>query len=307
MVKQNIETTQDNLWSAVQNYFMHCTLPPNMLADSIMRLKTLQSTSSAGRQGYGDKRNKITVTLHPPIIDQLLRNNGLRHGTDEAISYGIELTVERKRGKSPSESAPKERPNRHADVCGTSSVGAVYRILMKCGKMYVGQTGRDIKRRLTEHQRILRKTEKYKSSTLRDHSKTCQACLSDCRPLIERTTVFYRHTDKLTREVIEAFEMAIIGKQCCFSRPSVALSITLFEPAEKKTTTTNNYLNSEAVIDAQDDATEEVYAETFSFRESVPDGADNAIKVGGKRVSLASEFMEPQNKWLKMACKHEKY
>ncbi|KAH9384275.1 hypothetical protein HPB48_026268 [Haemaphysalis longicornis] len=273
MVKQDNKTLQDNLCAAVQSYLKDFDNPENTLDDFILRMTSFQSTSSTGRQGYGDERNQITVTLYPEIIHEILKNKGIRRDTDQALSHGIELTVQRKTGKSLSESKPEERRKTHANVRGESTVGVVYRILMKCGKVYVGQTGRQLNTRITEHERMLRRTDK--SSTLRDHCETCEICRSGCGPLFGRTAVSFKHADKFTREVIEALEMAIFGKQRCFSCPSVALSIASFEPTEKKTGTTNNYSNSETVIDAQEDATEEVH------EENVPLVEDGAIKGGG--------------------------
>lgn len=138
-------------------------------------------------------------------------------------------------------------------------------------------------------------TRTDKSSTLRDHCESCEECRSGCGRLFERTTVSFAHPDKFTREVIEALEMAIIGKQRCFSCPSVALSITSFDPAEKKTATTNNYPNSE------EDATQDVYKENLLVV------ADRAIKGGGKHAPLVSKSKEPQEKRLKVANEHKKY
>uniref|UniRef100_A0A6M2CSQ5 Putative tick transposon n=1 Tax=Rhipicephalus microplus TaxID=6941 RepID=A0A6M2CSQ5_RHIMP len=86
---------------------------------------------------------------------------------------------------------------------------------MSCGKMYIGQTGRCINTRLTEHKRALANNA---YSHLRRHCLEC-----GCSPLFSETKILASHRDKMTREVIEAFHIAK-RKDYCISQASITLS-----------------------------------------------------------------------------------
>lgn len=77
-------------------------------------------------------------------------------------------------------------------------VNVIYNIPLLCGKKYVGQTGRELEKRLAEHTSDLRRGE---NKTIPSHCKLCKGC----RPLFEETHVLERHPTQAGRELLEAF------------------------------------------------------------------------------------------------------
>uniref|UniRef100_A0A224Z5Y8 Tick transposon n=1 Tax=Rhipicephalus zambeziensis TaxID=60191 RepID=A0A224Z5Y8_9ACAR len=95
--------------------------------------------------------------------------------------------------------------------------GVVYRILLSCGKAYIGQTGRCLDVRLREHPSSLTGRP---FTHLALHCKGCKK--GSCKPPFEQTTVMQRHNGSTQREIIEAF---LIGRErnCFISYLSINL------------------------------------------------------------------------------------
>lgn len=91
----------------------------------------------------------------------------------------------------------------------------VYEIPLRCGAVYVGQTGRCLNVRLREHAYVLRVgTESH----LVSHCKKC-GCI---QPLFENTKVLKHYLGAHTRAIFEAYMIAKRGNTCV-SQPSVTL------------------------------------------------------------------------------------
>ncbi|XP_049516394.1 uncharacterized protein LOC125942482 [Dermacentor silvarum] len=96
--------------------------------------------------------------------------------------------------------------------------GVVYCIPLKCGKEYVGQTGRCINDRLREHKLSL----KYGyGSNLPLH---CKACGNEnkqaCEARLQDTTILFKSKDSVARELLEANQIRKRG-ETCVSSPSL--------------------------------------------------------------------------------------
>ncbi|XP_072142238.1 uncharacterized protein [Dermacentor andersoni] len=96
--------------------------------------------------------------------------------------------------------------------------GVVYHIPMKCGKEYIGQTGRCINERLREHKLSLKNGY---GSNLPLH---CKACGNEdervCEARLHDTTIMYKSKDSVARELLEANEIKKRGDNC-ISTPSL--------------------------------------------------------------------------------------
>ncbi|XP_075737707.1 uncharacterized protein LOC142777277 [Rhipicephalus microplus] len=95
------------------------------------------------------------------------------------------------------------------------AVGVVYLIPLTCGCIYVGQTGRCINDRLREHRNNVHNVVQ---GHLGIHCRDC-----GCTPLFDQCSILARHRDQLTREIIEAEKIHLLGDKCV-STSSIALS-----------------------------------------------------------------------------------
>lgn len=92
--------------------------------------------------------------------------------------------------------------------------GVVYEIPFSCGHVYVGQTGRCLNIRLREHHSSLKGAP---STHLALHSRQC-----GCSPMWKETSVLFRHRERVTREITEAYVIERQGSKCV-SQPSLLL------------------------------------------------------------------------------------
>lgn len=106
-----------------------------------------------------------------------------------------------------------EIKHRNPYVACTEEV--IYKIPLTCNKVYIGQTGRCINTRLTEHNRHFAAKD---SGHLAFHCRDC-----GCAPTLTGTEIVRKERKKETREVIEAIEIDK-WKDKCISCPSVAFS-----------------------------------------------------------------------------------
>lgn len=96
----------------------------------------------------------------------------------------------------------------------------IYEIPLPCGKKYVGQTERCLNTRLREHSNNVRTSVK---AQLGIHCRDCKGTTRKCIPMFDKCEVIQRHSDQMTREIVEAEKIARLGENCV-SVPSVALS-----------------------------------------------------------------------------------
>jgi hypothetical protein len=94
--------------------------------------------------------------------------------------------------------------------------GCVYAIPFSCGRVYVGQSGRCINCRLTEHKRKVSGADEG-ISTAYDHADQC-----GCEVLFDQTKCTDRIADRFGREVVEAWCIQKLGNKAV-SVPSVRL------------------------------------------------------------------------------------
>lgn len=94
----------------------------------------------------------------------------------------------------------------------------VYKIPFKCGRCYVGQTGRCLNVRLKEH---LANLKGRPETHLAMHCASCSA--GSCSPFFNQTDVMYTHPNQTTREIVEAWHISRL-QDMCVSHPSVALN-----------------------------------------------------------------------------------
>lgn len=92
----------------------------------------------------------------------------------------------------------------------------VYCIPLSCGKKYVGQTGCCLNDRLRQHNNNVKNSF---GSNLAIHCSKCR----NCAPLLNQCHIIGRSRDQLTREIIEAQNIASLGSTCV-SSPSISLS-----------------------------------------------------------------------------------
>lgn len=104
---------------------------------------------------------------------------------------------------------------KHAAQFVKCATGVVYLIPLKCGRVYVGQTGRCVNERAGEHQRSIRNRE---GANLPAH---CIAC-TGCEPLLNNIRILGRSNDKVSRELLEAYHIKARGDNCV-SDTSVSL------------------------------------------------------------------------------------
>ncbi|XP_033123480.1 uncharacterized protein LOC117122112 [Anneissia japonica] len=88
----------------------------------------------------------------------------------------------------------------HKDKPPANSQQGVYRIPCECGKVHIGETGRDLRTRLKEHQGHARRGEQQKSSiVMHSHTQQHRVCW-DKSELIAIVPSWY---SRRTREAIE--------------------------------------------------------------------------------------------------------
>lgn len=162
----------------------------------------------------GRERRKFVVI---PYIHGLSRNlKRIAGRCDVDVLFSAPDKLSRLcRAVNPSPRAATACSTRHRDRFVSCSEGVVYSLPLTCGKRYVGQTGRCLNDRLREHAYSVSTTV---SGHLGIHCRDC-----GCLPDFQRCEIVKRHRDQLTREILEAVEIARLGA-ACVSSPSVALS-----------------------------------------------------------------------------------
>lgn len=189
---------------------------PRHMLDSVARV-LLREMKRGDQQGQAikKKKDKLVVVPYMHKVGHNLKKIGMRAGVDVVFSAPNKLSklcmlVNADGNKK--EGCAKRHGERFVDC----EEGIVYSLPLSCGKRYIGQSGRCINDRLREHKNLVGKTAI--SGHLSMHCRTCA-----CEPLFGQCSVIGKEKDKLTREVIEAYEIDR-QKDSCVSAPSVTLS-----------------------------------------------------------------------------------
>lgn len=159
-------------------------------------------------------RSKTTVVPYMHKVAHNIKKVAKRHGVPVVFSAPRKLA-----GLCPRISAQGARRReceiKHAEKFVTCATGVVYLIPLKCGRVYVGQTGRCVNERAGEHQRSIKNKER---ANLPAH---CIAC-SGCEPFLKNIRILGRSSDKGSRELLEAYHIKTRGENCV-SDTSVSL------------------------------------------------------------------------------------
>uniref|UniRef100_A0A6B0V920 Putative tick transposon n=1 Tax=Ixodes ricinus TaxID=34613 RepID=A0A6B0V920_IXORI len=196
------------------------------VAEGLHRKRKIESSLSdeqkADNQGKDKERRakeKIAVIPYVHKISHNLKKVGQRSGVKVLFTAPNKLLA-LCRLSCPTRAQKPICAIKHRDAFVKCRRSVVYKIPLSCGKHYIGQTGRCLNVRLLEHK------NKVGSVATDGHlAAHCKRCVSgnQCHPLYKQTTILYFHRSGLTREIVEAAEIARSGNQCV-SRPSVALS-----------------------------------------------------------------------------------
>jgi hypothetical protein len=96
--------------------------------------------------------------------------------------------------------------------------GMVYSIPLSCGNNYIGQSGRCINQRLTEHQRDINGSAKVEGKLLKAHVEEC-----GCNIQFQNTKNLRWNNDWISREIEEAYQIQIPSNRA-ISDPSIKLT-----------------------------------------------------------------------------------
>ena len=111
----------------------------------------------------------------------------------------------------------KHRPTFAIDNICRENV--VYSLPLTCGKVYIGQTGKCITKRLQQHLYSLKRTDAVPNN-LSDHCRNCNN--GACAPLEMRACVLGIEKNYRKRLLLET--VCIMNSSFCISSPSLALS-----------------------------------------------------------------------------------
>lgn len=172
----------------------------------------------------GDKpkreKKKFVVVPYTHGVGHGLKNVAARYDVDVVFSApkklrGVCRQVEEKAKATTAKKKTGGCQTNHKNPFVPCNVGVVYRIPCTCGLSYIGQTGRCINARLSEHHRS------------RDNGSSCNLARhwreGTCTPLLSNTVILGKHNDSLTREILEAFHIRL-EPDSCISDPSVTLT-----------------------------------------------------------------------------------
>lgn len=183
------------------------------------RLSDEQKAEIQRKDNERRAKEKIAVIPYLHKISHNLKKVGQRSGVKVVFTAPNKLLA-LSRLSCPTRARKPICTINHRDAFVKCRRSAVYKIPLSCGRHYIGQTGRCLNVRLQEHKNKVRSVAT--DGQLAAHCKKC-VLGNLCHPLYGQTTVLYFHRSGLTREIVEAAEIARSGDQCV-SRPSVALS-----------------------------------------------------------------------------------
>jgi hypothetical protein len=153
-------------------------------------------------------------------ISHMLKN--FARSYDMQVMFSFPFKLNRLIGKvNNNREECSQAPSIHKDFT-TCRIGCVYCIPLSCNKIYVGQIGKCINQRLTQHYTNLIKPSKDVYSCLVDHVKTCQ-----CEVKLEKSVAIHKGIgNQCEREIWEAYTI--------ISRGSLAISQTSISLVESE-------------------------------------------------------------------------
>ncbi|XP_077514106.1 uncharacterized protein LOC144124980 [Amblyomma americanum] len=183
------------------------------VAERILKKKRQESLLPSGPS---ERKEKIAVIPYMHCLSHDLKKIGTKANVRVVFSAPDKLIALSKKTLPADERPQKMQCTiKHREKFVKCTEGIVYDIPLSCGKRYVGQSGRCLNERLREHNNNLRTLT---GSNLALHCKEC-----GCVPYLDKCSIFARHRDQLTREVIEAARIAALQDKCV-SKPSISLS-----------------------------------------------------------------------------------
>ena len=85
--------------------------------------------------------------------------------------------------------------------------GAIYQVSMSCDKVYVGETGRPLKKRMSEHKTAC-KYLKGEASAIAEHCISCS-----CAPQWDDVRSLAYEQNQMKRKIRESIEIKLAGKR----------------------------------------------------------------------------------------------
>lgn len=185
-------------------------------AQKALRLAKLEGKSKQANEPLNQRPSVIIPYFHG--FSHRLKKVAARHDVDVVFSAKNKLSAICPALQKRLGTKERAKSNRCKVKHGLQFVpckqGAVYHIPFACGRCYVGQSGRCLNVRLREHHSSLKGTA---YSHLAMHCRDC-----GCEPGLSDTSVIFRHDNKLTREIVEAYLIKEKGDGCV-SQPSLSL------------------------------------------------------------------------------------
>lgn len=208
-IQASFNSQVERLTNAGFPYHVMTAVAECLLKEQKMSPEMLAQT----RENRPEKRKYVVIPYIHGVAHNLKRIAG-RCEVDVVFSAPEKL-ASLCRAVNPGARETRTCTTKHRNKFVPCVQGVVYSLPLSCGKRYIGQTGRCLNERLKEHAYSV-------SSTVSGHLGIhCRDC--GCVPEFHLCAVVKRHRDQLTREILEALEIAKLG-DACVSRPSVALS-----------------------------------------------------------------------------------
>lgn len=153
------------------------------------------------------KRGKPAVVPYVHKLSHNLKKVATRFGVPVVFSAPRKLAGLCPRiSRVDKKSGCQKKHTRQYVKCAT---GVIYEIPLKCGKTYVGQTGRCVNDRAREHELSVINNG---NAHLPAH---CTVCMEGrCQPLLREIKILGRSGDTLARELLEAYHIKKRGTSC---------------------------------------------------------------------------------------------
>ena len=182
----------------VKDALRHCGYPEWALREGESRSKRQEKAKTAEKTGSQeqDRRKGFAVVPYVKGVTERLQRVFKKHGICLYPKAGYTIRNAVVRPKDPLDTV---------EQCGV-----VYQCACEvCGESYVGETGRSLGERLTEHQKSVDKGDM--SSALSQHQELTGHLVSATKPILETTKVLEREPRSLHRKVCEAIHIKTSG------------------------------------------------------------------------------------------------
>lgn len=166
------------------------------------------------KKSHRDRAKRPVIVPYLHHFSHGLKKIANKVGTDVIFSAPNKLYSLCKRVNTPSRT-PTSCTTNHRNKFVRCTENVVYSFPLSCGRTYIGQTGRCLNHRLREHNLS---TINKNSGHVGIHIRDC-----GCTAELDKCVVLARSRDQLTREIIEAENIARQNGRC-ISNPSIALS-----------------------------------------------------------------------------------